>query len=417
MKGKNCTNLTNLPVLTLRCLQTVGLGFIAGFCLLCISPAVHSLQAQALFVGEGQVLSLGENSLISMRGNLENQGELINDGEISLQGNWTNQGTYEAGSGLVRLAGSTDQLLDHGGQAMYSLTVESGGSILLQSDLEVLHDLELLAGVIRAGTDDNILRFSRNAEIFGGSPQSYVDGTLVHEGTGYKFFPLGTANTYLPLELLDIRGVNSVIGARVIEPHPEPNSLINLETVSRQRYWLINRLDGTYEGSLIRLQVRNEPGFSDLTGLVVAASPELNGTYISLGQSAIEGTVNEGSITSEEPTSLPIITLGQSDQFSVEGEVLVPNAFAPTSSIEEDRSLNIYAVNLLEDQFVFRIFNRWGQIVYETQSLDEALTNGWNGINQETNEPAQFGVYSYYLSGRFSNNAAVVKKGTLTLFR
>ncbi|WPP49605.1 T9SS type B sorting domain-containing protein [Catalinimonas niigatensis] len=375
-----------------------------------------SLKAQALFVGTEQQLWVSNGGMLTVHGDLDNAGEITNNGELSVSGNWTMQGEYVEGTGLVVLNGKEGQQIDHDGQRFFQLSIESGGDKSILSNILVSSALYLDSGIIRAENDQQVI-LAAEAEIFGGNQDSFVEGIVVNSGTGYKLFPVGKDNQYLPVELLDVRGNNPMLSAEVIEPQPQPLDLSGLERVSSQRYWQVNTLMGNYEGSVVRLGIADEPDFSTLSGLVVAAAPQLSSTYISLGAAEVVGTLDEGSITSENPTNLPILTLGLSAEFSEEGEVLVPNAFAPDSPLEEDRNLSIFAVNLAPEDFVFRIFNRWGKLVYETTSLDEALETGWNGINQETNQPAQFGVYSYYLSGKFSDNEPVMKKGTLTLFR
>ncbi|MDF9795313.1 hypothetical protein OKW21_000576 [Catalinimonas alkaloidigena] len=374
------------------------------------------LEAQSLFIGSEQTVWVEEGGLISLNGDAENYGQITNQGEISISGDWQNQGQYVAGTGLLTLAGSETQNFAHGDQEVYQLALMNGGDKILLDDVSISSLLKLTNGILRAENNATVY-LEAEAQSNGGNNSSFVEGKVVSTGTGYKQFPLGSGELYHPLTLLDVQGNNPLIGVEVSEPHPAPASLSGLESISTSRYWQLDVLSGTYEGSVVRIGITDEPDFSDLTGLVVAAAPAVATTYESLGASEIVGKLDDGSVTSAEPTTLSVISLGLSSEFSERGKVLVPNAFAPDSPLEEDRSLSIFAVNLLPESFVFRIFNRWGKLVYETTSLGEALQTGWNGINQETNQPAQFGVYSYYLSGKFSNDETVIQKGTLTLFR
>lgn len=384
--------------------------------LVCVCCIGVKLEAQVLFVGSEQELWVGEGGLLTLNGSAENNGEITNQGEISINGNWQNQGQYQADTGLFALSGSEPQTFDHGGQEIYQLDIQNGGDKVLLSDVSISSVLNLNSGILRA-ENDAVVYLDADAQVNGGNASAFVEGRVVNTGTGYKQFPLGLGEYYLPLTLLDVQGNNPVISAEVFEPHPEPEGLDGLESISSTRYWHLNVLGGSYEGSVVRLSIVDDPDFNSLTGLVVAAAPSVSAIYENLGVSEVVGRIEDGNITSADPTNLSIITLGLSAEYSERGKVLVPNAFAPDSPLEEDRTLSIFAVNLLPENFVFRIFNRWGKLVYETTSLDEALQTGWNGINQETNQPAQFGVYSYYLSGKFSNDETVTQKGTLTLFR
>jgi len=379
-----------------------------------LSSAV--LQAQGLYVGSEQLISVGEQVSLQVSGNLENDGEIFNQGELYIHGDWLNRAQYHAMGGLAAFTGSSQQQVNHNGQPFSRLRVDNEAGLSLNSDIVVEQEIDLQDGVILVASGFQVF-FDESADIFGGSPNAFIQGAAVHQGTGDKFFPIGTGGRYMPLELIGVRGNNPRLAVKANVPHPDAGSLVALDRVSNAQYWQIRQLGGSFQDALIRLALLGDLDFDDITGLVVVASQELEGEYISLGSDEITGNLSDGSVISRDATSLPIITLGKSNEYSVESEILVPNAFAPGSAIEADRRLSIFAVNLVPDSFVFRIFDRWGQIVYETNSVEEARNTGWNGINQQTNDPAQFGVYSYYMRGIFSSGIPVEKRGTITLFR
>jgi len=60
----------------------------------------------------------------------------------------------------------------------------------------------------------------------------------------------------------------------------------------------------------------------------------------------------------------------------------------------------------------FRIYNRWGQQVFESQSLDK----GWDGTFNTQPEPV--GTYVYYVEAiNTLNGTPLFIKGTVTLVR
>ena len=374
------------------------------------------LTAQSVFVGDTQLLSVSERAVLHIDGTLENEGTLENDGQLELEGDWLNSGEYLSQNGQVAFLGNELQSLRLNGQNFSRLYFENPAGFLLESDVLISQELNLANGIVTA-VDDATISLQEDAEIQGANRDAYVNGRILWQGTGYRYFPVGDEDSFFPLELLNVTGNQPVISVEVKKLLPAPLSLDRLELLNRSIYWEVQTDSGTYEGSRVKLGFFGNLDFTDNTGLVVAAASEPAGAFQNLGKSELIGDISEGSVISQEATTLPVITLGKSDEFSVEGEVLVPNAFAPDSPVDEDRSFSIFAVDLQPAPFVFRVFNRWGQVVYETQSVEEALEIGWNGVNQQTNEPAQFGVYSYYVSGVFSNGASIVKKGTLTLFR
>jgi hypothetical protein len=60
---------------------------------------------------------------------------------------------------------------------------------------------------------------------------------------------------------------------------------------------------------------------------------------------------------------------------------------------------------------VFRVFNRWGEMVFETNDVNK----GWDGyFKGQICYPA---VYDYYIEGTCSDGNVLVKKGNVTLIR
>jgi gliding motility-associated-like protein len=74
--------------------------------------------------------------------------------------------------------------------------------------------------------------------------------------------------------------------------------------------------------------------------------------------------------------------------------------FTPNNDGQND-ILYIYG-NGLDEEISFKIYNRWGQIVYETKLLSELQNVGWDGKYNNIDQPS--GVYlwtlvAYDLSG------------------
>ncbi len=90
-------------------------------------------------------------------------------------------------------------------------------------------------------------------------------------------------------------------------------------------------------------------------------------------------------------------------------EIYVPSAFTPNGDGRND-VLHVVAPGL-KQLFYFRIYNRWGQVVFETKDL----LRGWDGrINGQTPET---GVYVWIIKGVNYLNNVVGRKGTVTLIR
>ncbi|MBN4049651.1 PKD domain-containing protein, partial [Bacteroidales bacterium AH-315-N07] len=88
----------------------------------------------------------------------------------------------------------------------------------------------------------------------------------------------------------------------------------------------------------------------------------------------------------------------------------VPTAFTPNNDGNNDRYYAFHAgiKKLLE----FKIFNRWGELVFETDDINE----GWDGTLR--GKPQDMGTYVYYIvANSFISEEPVVLKGNFTLIR
>ena len=91
--------------------------------------------------------------------------------------------------------------------------------------------------------------------------------------------------------------------------------------------------------------------------------------------------------------------------------VIVPNAFSPNNDGQNDRLLPYYSK--IERLSVFRIWNRWGQLVYENNG---DMSEGWDG--RFNNQNQEIGVFSYYLEVLGEDLETPLQyKGNITLIR
>jgi len=91
--------------------------------------------------------------------------------------------------------------------------------------------------------------------------------------------------------------------------------------------------------------------------------------------------------------------------------VVVPNAFSPNNDGQNDFILPHYSK--IEALSVFRIWNRWGKLVYENNG---DMSQGWDG--RYNNQNQEIGVYSYYLEAIGEDLELPLQyKGNITLVR
>jgi len=91
------------------------------------------------------------------------------------------------------------------------------------------------------------------------------------------------------------------------------------------------------------------------------------------------------------------------------GDFFLPNAFSPNGDGHNDffqpRNKCIKDIDM-------KIFNRWGNIVFETTDI----TKGWDGSTPKGKNGNE-GVYAYEITGHFNDGTEILKKGTVNLMK
>lgn len=88
----------------------------------------------------------------------------------------------------------------------------------------------------------------------------------------------------------------------------------------------------------------------------------------------------------------------------------LPNAFSPGSGTSTNDQLSII-VRGIATLNSFKIFNRWGQLVFSTTDISK----GWNG--QYNGKPQPMGAYVYVIDAVSSSGKRFYKQGNVTLLR
>jgi gliding motility-associated-like protein len=87
----------------------------------------------------------------------------------------------------------------------------------------------------------------------------------------------------------------------------------------------------------------------------------------------------------------------------------IPNAFTPNGDGINDR-LSVKALGFIELDY-FRIYNQWGELVYETHRLND----GWNGIYRGNLQNT--GVFAWIAKGKDIMGKVITDKGSFVLIR
>lgn len=92
----------------------------------------------------------------------------------------------------------------------------------------------------------------------------------------------------------------------------------------------------------------------------------------------------------------------------VEPHVFLPNAFTPNGDNLNDI---LYVRGFIVDEVYLAIYNRWGELVFETDSLDI----GWDGTHR--GKEVSPDVYGYYLRIKCFNEQEFFKKGNISVLK
>ncbi len=92
-----------------------------------------------------------------------------------------------------------------------------------------------------------------------------------------------------------------------------------------------------------------------------------------------------------------------------EDVLYIPNTFTPNGDGKND----VFRIRTFGLSYVsaFRVFNRWGEMVFETHDVSEGWDGTWQG---KLCHPA---VYVWYIQGTCANGVELLKKGNVTLIR
>jgi gliding motility-associated-like protein len=112
-----------------------------------------------------------------------------------------------------------------------------------------------------------------------------------------------------------------------------------------------------------------------------------------------------GAIGCEKSTNITIFVISKECDAA---NIFVPNTFTPNGDGKND----ILFVRGNEiNELYFAVYNRWGQIVFETNSMNK----GWDGnYNNMKTDPA---VFAWYVRAKCYNGDTLEKKGNITLIR
>ena len=98
--------------------------------------------------------------------------------------------------------------------------------------------------------------------------------------------------------------------------------------------------------------------------------------------------------------------------------VFIPNIFIPGNPAGINDHFNVYAGAGVKQVNFMRVFNRWGELMYERESFypdNDNLSEGWNG--QYKGDYVNPGVYVYTIEVEFLDDRVLLYRGDVTVVR
>ena len=340
-------------------------------------------------------------------GEIINDGRLDNDGLVSVTGDWQSKGKYK-GSGTVALLGNSPQKIFNYGQAIQTLIVDGWGTKYIKGDMRIGKQLQLKDGIVEVSRQD-ALKLEEDAYATGGSASSYVDGALTVEGSGYKFFPIGKNGNYAPIEFVEVQAESAEYSVEVFEDAP----LVAVEDiiVRKSLYWQRKDISGNFGGSAVAIDY-DRGYFENPDKITLLAGTSWEAPFAPIHD--LDHSAETNKVTTRILISAPIIMLGEISERWREADFYLSTALSPHATQTANQNVKIFGERLSSDQFRFQVFNRWGDLVYETTSLEYMTANGWSGHSLSGNALTT-GTYPYRLSAFDKSGQKFEKKGVITI--
>jgi len=385
----------------------------SGFILLLF---IWSTMAKAQIYSQAPI-TVSANTRVALSGSLSSHDSLYNEGDIFIAGNWENTSAYVSSLGKIFLDGAQPQTVTSAPLDIYYLQIDGGDLKTFTDDVTITGELRLNDGYLTPADTTVKIVMAADTEIRGGSSASFVNGMLYLTGMGSLYFPIGRDGIYLPAELVDVRGGTPVVGFEANHPNPNPLAGIGLASISAVRYWRRDLLSGTYDPAKVAFTVHNDENFTDENNVVVTEAETLNGGFRSLGQYDFYGSVMDGFITSLKDGEVNFYALGLVNDIADQTAYYIPSALSPRAPDPEDAVIKVYSSDIRPDDFVFRVFNKRGELIFESLSYPDMANDGWNGNNIRTSLMSEPGMYTYTMTCRFKNGNQIDKTGTITLIQ
>lgn len=198
-------------------------------CLIASSVSAQVVSNATFFVSEGAVVSVGMD--------VQNNGQLTNNGKLHLQKSLTNNGEIQS-KGSVVFDGYEKQILN--GNKLALANVQLNNDVELATPLTVSESMAFRKGVI-ATAGNNTLTFGETASHDGASDFSHVVGNVNKLGASKFEFPVGDGTNYRGFEVTSNDKTNFSAEYFAKSTSSVSNEISEgVDAINEYEYWLLS---------------------------------------------------------------------------------------------------------------------------------------------------------------------------------
>ena len=303
--------------------------------------------------------------------------------------------SYEWRRDGVRINGETDSTITVNQAGTYSVIIKKGSCSGPASNSTVVTLTTVPSGTISPETASLCTGGSQVLTATGGTSYEWQrDGQTINGETG------ATLTVTAP-------GTYSVIIKNGSCTGPASNkATVTLDAATGTRYADVTVAAGE-PATLTARAIGETYEWTPATGLNDPASPTPTVTANTETQYLVNITPAEGCMV----TDTVLVKIAGEEvpgPEPVKKKIFVPTAFTPNGNNVNDRLRPLGQLATID---FFRVYNRWGNLMFQTNVLGE----GWNGQHKGVTQPAD--TYTWILSGKTTDGEQVKLSGKTFLIR
>jgi gliding motility-associated-like protein len=326
-----------------------------------------------------------------------------------------NDGTFDQTNGLVGFYSDQDALTISGAYmpVLFDAEVAVGGGLVLETSVNVHNNVNLITGDIITEKSGTAVysNFLDNSFYIGESSVSKIDGYSAMTNKESFMFPVGNEDRLRPLTIESV-AINAMAKCAYFFEDPNSSKTLNVGfstnkkatefiSVSDKEFWRLES-DVPSKITLTWDNYSNVRALGEyLNDLKVVGWSKTENQWVNLGNSAVEGGMGYGSVTSETvvPNEYEIFTIGGNDSrmetystMELDNYFMTPNGDG-TNDMLVLEGIENSPNNLLE------IFDRYGVLVFSKANYQ----NNFNGMSNrktviERGTGLASGIYFYIIT-------------------